>query len=217
MPPSVSPTRAESDWRSRILGWSAWIVLLGLLAYFIGTHVPRFFVYTAQSYGNYFWPRASWLLPHVASGLVAILIGPMQFWSGMRRRHMRAHRIAGRVYVVTVVVGSIAALGMATRIDGGSAYSFGLGGLALAWITTTGMAFVAIRRRNIQQHRQWMVRSYVVTFAFVTFRLIDEAMGARHLMADEERSKVLAWACWALPLLVTEVVIQARAVFTNGT
>ena len=89
--------------------------------------------------------------------------------------------------------------------------------MAVAWLTTTGMAFIAIRRKNVEQHRQWMIRSYVVTFAFVTFRLCDDAMHRLQILSDDERSKVLAWACWAVPLLVTELSLQSRAVFkTRG-
>ena len=36
-------------------------------------------------------------------------------------------------------------------------------------LAISGMALIAIRRRNFIQHKEWMIRSYVVTFAFVTF------------------------------------------------
>ena len=38
------------------------------------------------------------------------------------------------------------------------------------------MAFVAIRNRNIAQHRQWIIRSYVVTMGFVSFRLVEDLL-----------------------------------------
>lgn len=38
---------------------------------------------------------------------------------------------------------------------------------------------------------------------------------ARHLMVDEDWNKVLAWACWDVPLLVADVVIQVRAAFRS--
>lgn len=196
--------------------WSGWAVVLVLLAYFIQKNVPRYFVFTPESYGKYFWPRISWLFPHVASGLLAALIGPLQFWPRMRREYLQAHRIAGRVYVATVVIGTIAAWGMALHIEGGPVYALGLSALGLAWITTTLMALIAIRRKNLLQHQQWMVRSYVVTFAFVTFRLCDEAMGAWHIMDENNRSMLLAWACWSVPLLIAEVAIQSGAIFKRG-
>ena len=77
------------------------------------------------------------------------------------------------------------------------------------------MAFVAIRRKNLVQHKQWMVRSYVVTFAFVSFRLASDLLEAGHILPDHERSAVLAWGCWALPLLVTEMALQSSAIFKS--
>jgi Predicted membrane protein (DUF2306) len=64
--------------------------------------------------------------------------------------------------------------------------------------------------RQIQIHREWMVRSYVVTFAFVTFRVFNDYPPMMNWLPDADRSNVLIWACWALPLLVTEVILQLR-------
>lgn len=199
--------------KPKVLLWLGWALILGLIVFFVQKYALHYFVFTPASYGEYFWPRISWVVPHVASGLLAVVIGPLQFWPKMRRDYLQAHRIAGRIYVAAVLVGSIAAFGLASKIDSSPAYALGLAGLATAWLTTTGMAFVAIRRKNLEQHKQWMVRSYVVTFAFVTFRLCDDSMNAMHLLTEDERSKFLAWACWAVPLLVTELIIQGRAVF----
>jgi uncharacterized membrane protein len=210
--PGSAPTATDPR-KSKVLVGVGWVILLSLLAYFLCKYLPRYAVFTPESYGNDFWPRRAWLVPHIAGGLLAILIGPLQFWPKMRRDYLQAHRIAGRVYVVTVLGGACAALGLAATSNVGAAYAAGLSGLAVAWLTTTGMAFLAIRRKNLLQHKQWMVRSYVVTFAFVTFRLADDSMRAGHLLGDDERAKLLAWACWALPLLLAEVAIQSGAVF----
>lgn len=210
--PDAAPGLSEAR-KSRVMLWLGWAVILGLGAFFLQKYAFHYFVFTPESYGTYFWPRISWVVPHVASGLLAVVIGPLQFWPKIRRDYLQFHRIAGRVYVVAVLIGSMAAFGLAAKIDNGSAYSLGLAGLAIAWLTTTTMAFVAIRRKNLEQHKQWMVRSYVVTFAFVIFRLCDDSMRAMHVLNEDERSKILAWASWAIPLLVTEAIIQGRAVF----
>jgi hypothetical protein len=146
----------------------------------------------------------------------AAVIGPLQFWPRIRRDYLPFHRIAGRVYVVTVLVGAIASVGMSTQVGRDSAaYAYGLTGLAFAWVVTTGMAFAAIRWKNLAQHKQWMVRSYVVTFAFVSFRLGSDLLQAGNILPAHERSAFLAWACWSVPLLVTEVALQAPAVFKS--
>jgi len=45
------------------------------------------------------------LVPHVLGGLLAILIGPLQFWARLRRDYVQVHRWSGRVYLAGVVVG----------------------------------------------------------------------------------------------------------------
>ena len=44
---------------------------------------------------------------------------------------------------------------------------------AAAWIVCTTAAFITARNRQIAQHRQWMARSYVVTFTFVSSRVLN--------------------------------------------
>jgi uncharacterized membrane protein len=215
-PPALSSARVGPN-QSRVGVWLGWIFVLTAIGYFVTRNVPRYFIVTPESYGTYQWPKVSWLLPHVASGLLALLIGPLQFWPRIRTDFPQAHRIAGRIYVIAVLVGTSAAFGLAVTIKQNIPFAIGLSGLALAWITTTSMAFVAIRRKNILQHRQWMVRSFVVTFAFVTFRLASDLVSAAHALPNKERQAVLAWACWAVPLLITEVALQAPAVFKPRT
>ena len=190
-------------------------VVLGLAvgAYFVWQYVPQYFVVTEASYGTYFWPRVSWVLPHIVLALTATIIGPLQLWSRIRDRYWRFHRIAGRTYVVAVAGGSAAAIGLSLTAGFTPAYRSGLFFLALAWLATTGMAFAAIRRRNFTQHREWMIRSYVVTFSFVTFRVFRDVVVASGFATFGEMNATMAWACWAVPLLITEMWFQARAIF----
>ena len=111
-------------------------------------------------------------MPHIAGGMVAILVELAQLWLGLRSRTSGLHGTLGRIYLSAVAVASIGALYLAVTIGSENfAHASGLFGLAGAWVITTSMAYLSIRRRAIEQHREWMIRSYVVTFAFVTFRL----------------------------------------------
>jgi len=69
---------------------------------------------------------------------------------------------------------------------------------------------VAIQRRALEQHREWMIRSYTVTFAFVTFRLIERTLLPLHLISDDNLEAILAWGCWSVPLLLCEPLLQLR-------
>jgi hypothetical protein len=162
-----------------------------------------------QDFQFAYWPRRGWLLVHIAGGLVALLSGPVQLWLGLHEVNMNVHRKLGILYMAGMTVGSVGAMGLAIQTDGGLIFGAGLFTLALAWLATTSFAYIAIRKGFVQQHREWTIRSYVVTFAFVTFRAGQVVMVGRGIPL-ETAIGVMAWACWAAPLLVTEVVIQGR-------
>ena len=49
-------------------------------------------------------------------------------------------------------------------------------------------------------------RNYVVTYGFVTFRLVDEL--GLFASLGRERYATTAWVCWTIPLLFAEVAMQ---------
>ena len=188
-------------------------VVLAALPYFtfLFSDAPNQFV-DEMSFRLYF-PRRGWLLLHIAGGIVAVLAGPVQLWLGLSDRHMGLHRRLGLTYISGVAIGTVGAVALAVRTPVGWIFGAGLLGLATAWVITTGLAFASIRRSLIQQHKEWMIRSYVVTFAFVTFRVGDVVMRAAGVGEPLQNVAFLAWASWAVPLLITEAVLQGRKIF----
>ena len=163
----------------------------------------------AEGAANY-WSMRGWLLMHITGGMTALLIGPFQFWTGFRMRYARLHRWTGRVFLGAVALGCIGAYRMAIGTTGGWGFGFALLSLATAWYTSAGMALYAILKGQVQVHKEWMVRAYVVTFAFVTFRVLYDYYPGRRLQPDADRAVAVAWACWVLPLLFTEIILQLR-------
>lgn len=53
------------------------------------------------------------------------------------------------------------------------------------------------RAAPLAQHRSWMIRSYLVAFGFVTFRVINLTL-----------TGAAAWLCWTIPLLLAEVSLR---------
>lgn len=190
-----------------------WVAVVALAGYFVATKAPHYFLrFDAESYGP-FWAYAGLLVAHITSGIAALFLGPLQFWTALRRRYARLHRWTGRGYVAAIAVGAVMAAVMLTRTEAaGWVYRLGLAGLTLAWAGTTAIALLAIRRGNVTQHREWMVRSYVVTFGFVTFRVVFDTLRAQGFGTSQDRAAVSAWICWALPLLVTEFILQGRKI-----
>jgi hypothetical protein len=164
-----------------------------------------------QDFQFTYYPKRVWLLPHIAGGLIALLSGPVQLWLGLHNIRMATHRKLGLIYILGMVIGSIGAIGLSIKTDGGPVFGAGLFFLAVAWITTTTLAFVAIRKGLTDQHKEWTIRSYVVTFGFVTFRVTQLALQGAGL-GLQPAIEIAAWSCWSIPLLITEAVLQARKI-----
>jgi uncharacterized membrane protein YozB (DUF420 family) len=168
------------------------------------------------AYYDYFWPWRYALWAHLTGGVTALLVGPMQLWLGLTRQHLRLHRMLGRIYLGAAVLGlSGASYLIVKELPSDWVFAGGLLGLACAWTLTTGMGYLAIRRRRIQQHQEWMIRSYVVASAFVFFRVFVDVLHAFGVHSPKgvqtsEELKLAAWFCWSIPLLVAEVLIQLR-------
>jgi uncharacterized membrane protein len=109
------------------------------------------------------------LIPHTLAGILALLIGPINFSSRIRERHLKLHRILGRIYVISVFVGSFTGIALAAGRPGLPGTSM----QAAAWMVCTTAAFITAHNRQITQHRQWMARSYAVTFTFVSSRVLN--------------------------------------------
>ena len=204
---SARPLSAPWSWAART-GWVV-MALLGLV-------VVAFAVLTLAARGAnsevaaVMFARAPWTtVLHIASGIVTLVFGPLQFVRRLRDRHRWLHREMGMAYVAAVVVGGTAGLLSAPHSFGGLGTHLAFAELALGWIGTTVMAVVAIRRRDVAAHRRWMVRSYALTLGAVMLR-IWMPLSVMAGIPFEVAYPVVAWLAWVPNLLVAEVWIVRR-------
>jgi uncharacterized membrane protein len=162
----LSPS--SNRFRSKTVLW----ILLGLTALFVFitsevllvTDYPMYHTYRLQVIAD-----RHLLIPHTLAGIFALLIGPINFSSRIRLRHYKLHRVLGRLYVVSVFVGAATGVALASGRPGFP----GTCGQAAAWVVCTTAAFITVCNLHIVQHRQWMARSYAVTFTFVSSRVLN--------------------------------------------
>lgn len=139
---------------------------------------------------------------HIFFSAIALLIGPFQFSTNIRKNHLQLHRYLGRTYLLSVLFGGLCGLVMAQYAFGGLVSVLGFGFLALAWLYTGSQAYIAIRKRDIVKHRHWMILNFSLTFAAVTLRIylgIFFAMG----MTMEEFYPFVSWLCWVPNVCLT--------------
>jgi hypothetical protein len=78
------------------------VLVLALVAgtgFVIGFVFP-YFRLTPESFGVY-WQKRGWLLLHITTGTIALLLGPFALWLGLARRRMHLHRMLGVTYMVS--------------------------------------------------------------------------------------------------------------------
>ena len=146
---------------------------------------------------------------HFMGGAIALIAGTFQLNSRLRTRFIEVHRWFGRLYIVAVVIGGVAALALALHSFGGLIAHVGFGLLAVCWMGSTLNAYRHIRQRNLSTHRNWMIRSYALTLAAVTLRIYlpsSQLAGIPMTVAYP----VIAWLCWVPNLLIAEWFVRSR-------
>ena len=148
------------------------------------------------------------LITHIIASMLAILIGPFQFLPGLRKgRWLKVHRWLGRTYLLSILFGGLSGLYMAQFAYGGIITELGFGTLAMLWLYSGYRAYRHIRNKDLEAHRQWMIRNYALTFAGVMLRVwapLSVGMGADFTTAYI----IIGWACWVPNLLVAEWIIR---------
>ena len=149
---------------------------------------------------------------HFMGGAIALIAGTFQLNSRLRTRFIGVHRLFGRVYIVAVVIGGVAALVLALHSFGGLIAHVGFGLLAVCWIGSTLNAYRHIRQRNLSTHRNWMIRSYALTLAAVTLRIYLPSSQLAGIPMTAAYP-VIAWLCWVPNLLIAEWFVRSRHAF----
>ncbi len=216
---SLAMLRGESSTRlqatPRKIGWQ--LMVAGAITVF--AYAMLFYVLTplltTKGFAYQVYPGLGQILQnhpwglyiHIVPSMLALVLGPFQFHQGVRDRHRTLHRALGRTYLTSIVIGGLGALYIAQFSFAGIGSRLGFSVQAVLLLFTGYMAYTHIRRREIQTHREWMMRNYALIFAAVTLRIYIRTFFA--LGYELPDFHVLnAWLCWAPNLLFVEWLIR---------
>lgn len=145
---------------------------------------------------------------HVISGMLVILVGPFQFLPKLRNWNLRLHKNLGKVYAFGILgIGAPTGLIMAFYAEGGTPSTIAFLVMSVLWFVTTLMAIYKARKKDILAHKKWMMRSFALSFAAVTLRLLVPLMSYSYEFNQETIVVSTAWLSWIINLLVVEGII----------
>ncbi len=197
------------------------ILLSALLAFFsflmLRLTVPYFsfetdvdFLLTKQGIlYNKIWLSSFYL--HIGASPFVLLAGILQFNAYLLKHYKKIHRIVGIVYVLLVLlISAPSGLVMAVYANGGIAAKSSFALISLLWWYFTWKAYIEIKRKNIQAHQAFMIRSYALTLSAITLRIYTFTIPQFLHINGPEMYILVSWLSWIPNLLVAEYYIRQK-------
>lgn len=189
--------------------WIAW----GLMTYLaLLTAIGSYnYVYgDPAAFGPYFHDKyvahLTLVRSHAVGAVLALAIGPFQFWRWLRRRARRLHRAAGIAYLSGVAVAAPTGLAMGVMAYGGPPAQIGFSVMAVLWLGSGIAAYQAARARRFADHERHMIRNYALTFGAVLVRLYL-ALAMRAGLSFELVYPWISWLSWVPTLIFAERIL----------
>lgn len=188
--------------------------IFALMLLYVLQHNESFLINRANPVWQHYEPFKWWLLPHGLCAACAILLGPFQFSNRLRQRYTKLHRVMGRFYVFGAIIGGpLGAYIQYYQERMGGPRSFTMAGVidAIVLAGTTAIAFSFILRGKVQQHRQWMTRSFAVAIVFLEVRVIGGLTGWDQ---NPQTIETIVWCCLAMAPLVGDILVYWQDLFS---
>ncbi|MBT8272402.1 MAG: DUF2306 domain-containing protein, partial [Bacteroidia bacterium] len=142
-------------------------------------------------------------------GGLALLTGWSQFSAKLRRKRLQLHRNLGMAYIICVLLSGLAGVYIGFFATGGIVPAIGFICLGLVWLSSTGLAFNAIKNKKVKVHQKWMIVSFAAAFAAVTLRLWLPLLiiGFGDFLTAY---KIVAWLCWVPNMIVAYFILRTE-------
>ncbi|SHH00616.1 DUF2306 domain-containing protein [Pedobacter caeni] len=153
-----------------LLSAATFLMLKGIIRYYpLDDHIG--FLQFKQDFIHItHWKIAFYI--HVFTIIFALLAGFTQFSTSLLKEYRSIHKIMGKIYVYDILLINFpAALIMAVYANSLLPGKLAFLTLDCLWFLFTLKAVLEIKKGNIRQHREYMIRSYALTLSAVTLRV----------------------------------------------
>jgi uncharacterized membrane protein len=151
-------------------------------------------------------------LLHVVPGTAFLLLAPLQLTRRFRLRGARVHHTVGYFLMVLGVSFGATALYLSFRepIFGAAGASATI--LASLWFLYCGRrAYLAIRVRDVDVHRAWMLRALAMAYAIAVVRAIALALFAVFPVTAQDVGSLTFWSGFLVSALAAEWWVRRPA------
>jgi uncharacterized membrane protein len=160
-------------------------------------------------------------LLHILPGGLFLVLAPMQFLPSIRQKHLQFHRWTGRVLVICGLIIGVTALVMSYKMNiGGPNETAATSLFAIIFLICLIKAYRHIRRKEVERHREWMIRAYGVALGVATTRPIVGMFFAFRRLTPHEFFGIAFWLGFTITFLAAEAWVdytrQQRVVATRA-
>jgi uncharacterized membrane protein YozB (DUF420 family) len=156
------------------------------------------------------WPSP--VVLHVLAAAAFATLGALQFVAAFRHRFPGWHRGVGRVLMICGLIAGLSGMWMALfyqRLPDTNDLLFAIRLVfSSAMLVFIVLGFAAIRRRNLPQHRAWMMRAYAIGLGAGTQALVFMVAEGVAGAPDQVGKALLMGAAWLINLATAELVVR---------
>lgn len=195
--------------KKRLLNKIFWTIIILLSSYYLYRAIN--FRFIKEGIGPTFWNKQFWFVSHLVTAVIPLITGPFQFWTWFRKHYIKWHRLLGKIYIIGCLLGGLSAiyLGITQPYPGSIVPTLILASL---WLFMTAAAWITIKRKNVQAHRLFMIRSYTLTLAFVFLRILSDLVYKHNFLSfiknEDVKDATYEWMSWVIPFLTVEFFIS---------
>ena len=153
---------------------------------------------------------------HIVPGVAYLVLAPLQLWRRFRVRHLRLHRLIGRIILPAGLVSGV----FAVAVGIGFAYGGPLEAAASVvfgayFVAALALAYRAVRHRDIAGHRRWMIRAFAVGLGVGTIRIWIGLFQLVGLLSIQDNAGtvwfgVAFWLALLMHAVAAELYLRAR-------
>lgn len=148
---------------------------------------------------------------HVFGSIFTLIAGFTQFSSYILVHHKKLHRLVGKIYVFAVlIVNAPAAFIMAIYASGLLPSKIAFVILDCLWFWFTYKAYKTAMNRDYKLHKEYMIRSYALTFSAITLRTWRIILSSLFVITPLHLYMIDAWLGFVPNLLIAEIIVRRK-------